>query len=160
MNKTVAAAALAVAMSSAPAMAVDLAPIVDVPSGHVWDGFYAGVLAGVWSGNSLYMLGGGSLGANFTITDNLVLGVEGRGVVYSDGDIGFDATARLGTAVDDILIYGDAGLGMRDGSGHFFVGGGLEIVVIEDLTVDGRVEFVTGSGFNAIRGTAALNLHF
>jgi hypothetical protein len=160
MNKTVVAAALAVAMGTAPAMAVDLVPIVDTTGGHVWDGFYAGVLGGVWSGNSVYLLGGGSLGANFTISDDLVLGVEGRGVFYSDGDIGLDATARLGTTVEDMLLYGDAGLGMRDGSGHFFVGGGLEVVVMDDLTVDGRVEFVSGSGFNAIRGTAALNLHF
>lgn len=159
MNKTVAAAALAVAMGTAPVMAVDLVPIVDTTGGHVWDGFYAGVLGGVWNGNSLYLLGGASLGANFTITDNLVLGVEGRGVIYSDSDVGFDGTVRLGAAMDDILVYGNAGLGMRDGNSHFFVGGGVEAVVMDNVTIDGRAEFVTGSGFNAIRGTVALNLH-
>lgn len=163
MNKSfVAAAALAAALGTSPVLAADPGLVlVDTTGGHVWDGFYAGVVGGVWSGNSVYLLGGGTLGANFTVTNGLVLGVEGRGVVYSDSDIGFDATFRVGVPVaNDVLIYGDGGLGMRDGSSHFFGGAGAEFALVDNLSLDGRVEIVSGSGFTAIRGTAALNFHF
>jgi outer membrane immunogenic protein len=159
VRRTVAATAMAAAMGTAPALAVDLAPIID-SGGYVWDGFYAGVLGGVWNGNSLYFLGGATAGANFTLSNSIVLGVEGRGVIYSDGDLGFDATGRLGTTFEQVLVYVDGGLGLRDGNGHAFVGGGAEVAVMDNLTLDGRVEFVTGTGFNAIRGTGALNFHF
>jgi opacity protein-like surface antigen len=160
VRTTVAAAAVAVAMGSAPAMAVDLLIPVDNGGGYVWDGFYAGVLGGFWSGNNAYLLGGGTLGANFSLGNNLVAGVEGRGVIYSDGDLGFDGTGRLGMTFDQVLVYGDAGVGIRDGAGHFFVGAGAEVAVMDNLTLDGRAEFVTGTGFNAFRATGALNFHF
>jgi hypothetical protein len=161
VRMTAAAAALAAAMSAAPAMAVDLLiPVDNGSDGYVWDGFYAGVLGGFWSGNNAYLLGGATLGVNFTLGNNLVAGVEGRGVLYSDGDLGFDGTGRLGMTFDQVLVYGDAGLGMRDGAGHAFVGLGAEVAVMDNLTLDGRAEFVTGTGFNAIRATGALNFHF
>ena len=161
MNKTFAAAALAATLAAGPAVAADPGLVlVDTTGGHVWDGFYAGVVGGFWNGNSFYLLGGGSLGGNFTLDGNIVLGFEGRGSVYSDGDVGFDGTARLGTTFDQVLIYVDGGLGLRDGAGHVFVGGGAEVALVDNLSLDGRVEFVSGTGFNAIRGTAGLNFHF
>ena len=161
LRMTAAAAALAAAMSAAPAMAVDLLiPVDNGSDGYVWDGFYAGVLGGFWNGNNAYLLGGGTLGANFSLGNNLVAGVEGRGVIYSDLDLGFDGTGRLGMTFDQVMVYGDAGLGIRDGAGHVFVGAGAEVALMDNLTLDGRGEFVTGAGFNAIRATAALNFHF
>lgn len=156
-----AATAVAAALSAAPASAVDLLLDVGDNGGtYTWDGFYAGVLGGVWSGNSVYLLGGGTIGANFAVTDNIVLGVEGRGVIYSDGDIGFDGTGRLGATFQEVLVYGSGGVGLRDGNGHVFVGGGAEFALMDNLSLDGRAEFVTGTGFNAIRATGALNFHF
>ena len=160
VRKTIVATAIAAAMGTAPVLAVDLLPIEDNAGGYAWDGFYAGVLGGFWNGNSFYTLVGGTVGANFTVTDNFVLGVEGRGVIYSDGDMGFDGTARFGAAFQDVLVYADVGAGLRDGFSHTFVGGGAEIALANNMSLDGRVEFVTGAGFNAIRGTAALNFHF
>jgi opacity protein-like surface antigen len=164
MNKTLVAATLVVALGASPALAADPAYpeliLTDAPNANVWDGFYAGVLGGFWNGNSLYLLGGGSVGANFTVSNNFVLGVEGRGIVYSDGDFGFDGTARVGAAFDQVLVYADGGFGIRDGAGHVFVGGGAEVALMDNLSLDGRLEFVTGTGFNAVRGTAGLNFHF
>lgn len=160
LRTAAAAAAIAAAMGSAPAVAVDLMIPVDNGGGYVWDGFYAGVLGGFWSGTSAYLLGGATLGANFTLGNDLVAGVEGRGVLYSDGDLGFDGTGRLGVTFQQVLVYGDAGLGIRAGAGHAFVGVGAEVAVMDNLTLDGRAEFVTGTGFNAIRATGALNFHF
>ena len=161
MNKTFAVAAVALALGTAPVAAAD--PPLFLPETTAtapWDGFYAGVLGGFWNGNSFYLLGGATVGANVTLSNNFVLGVEGRGVLYSDGDLGFDGTARLGVAVDQALVYGDGGLGVRDGAGHLLVGAGAEVAVMSNLSVDGRVEFVTGTGFNAIRGTVGANFHF
>jgi hypothetical protein len=161
MNKTIAAAVLAAALGTSPVLAADPALILpDTSAGTLWDGFYAGVVGGFWNGNNFYLLGGATIGGNFTLTNNFVLGVEGRATVYSDGDIGFDGTGRVGAAFDNVLLYADGGVGLRDGAPHAFIGGGAEVAVVDNLSLDGRVEFVTGMGFNAIRGTVGANFHF
>ena len=35
-----------------------------------------------------------------------------------------------------------------------------DVAIMDNLTLDGRGELVTGTGFNAVRATAALNFHF
>lgn len=164
MNKHFALAAVALAIGTAPVLAADppgLVLVDDTPSAtSAWDGFYAGVLTGIWNGNNFYLLGGASLGANFTVAPGFVLGIEGRGAIYSDGDLGGDVTGRLGGTFDQVLLYADGGVGIRDGAPHLFVGAGAELALMDNLSLDGRAEFVTGAGFNAIRATAALNFHF
>jgi hypothetical protein len=128
-------------------------------SAFEWDGLYAGGLVGIWSGNSTYVYGGGLLGANFTF-DSFLLGVEGRAVLYSDGDVGGDLAGRFGVLLDQVLLFGDLGVGVRDGSGHFFAGAGAEVALLENVSLAGQAEFVTGSGFNAVRGHLSLRFHF
>jgi hypothetical protein len=158
--KKLAAAAALVALTSGSALAAD-PPSLYMPEGDgsIWDGFYAGVLGGIWDGNSTYFYGGGLVGVNHTF-DNFLIGVEGRGVVYSDGDFGGDVAGRLGFVFDNFLVFGDAGVGVRDGFTHTFAGGGIEAALQDNLSVGGTVEFVTGSGFNAIRSDVSLKFHF
>jgi hypothetical protein len=156
-----AGAALATAMMTGPAMAVDPVLVLDDSAGSfAWEGFYAGVVGGFWSGNSVYVYGGAQFGANYLLDGNFLLGFDGRAVVYSDGDLGFDGAGRLGMTFEQVLIFVDGGFGVRDGFGHVFGGGGVEFGVAENVSIAGRLEFVTGSGFNAIRGETSILFHF
>jgi opacity protein-like surface antigen len=159
MKRLLAGAAIA-AMMTGPALAVDLVLPEDDIGGFAWDGFYAGVVGGFWSGNSVYVYGGAQFGANYLLDGNFLLGFDGRALIYSDGDIGFDGAGRFGMAFDRVLVFVDGGFGVRDGSGHVFGGGGVEFALVENLSLAGRVEFVTGSGFNAVRAETSLLFHF
>jgi hypothetical protein len=148
------------AVAADPLSPVDYDDSLIVPtSAFEWDGLYAGGLVGIWNGNSTYVYGGGLLGANFTF-DTFLLGVEGRAVVYSDGDVGGDLAGRFGVILDEVLLFGDLGVGVRDGSGHVFVGAGAEVALMDNVSLAGQAEFVTGSGFNALRGHLSLRFHF
>jgi hypothetical protein len=163
MKKQLAAAALAAALVTGPALAVDPVYYDDMNSSYgsfAWEGFYAGVLGGFWNGNSPYVQGGVQFGANFLLDGNFLLGFDGRAVVYSDGDVGFDGAGRAGLMHDRFLFFVDAGVGMRDGDPHVFGGGGIEVAVMDNVSIAGRVEAVTGTGFNAIRGETSLLFHF
>jgi hypothetical protein len=161
MKRQVGAALVASALLVGPALAVDPIPVYyDEMGSFAWEGFYAGVLGGFWSGNSVYAQGGVQFGANYLIQGNLLIGGDARAVVYSDGDFGFDGAGRLGMVVDRFLVFADAGAGVRDGSPHVFAGGGVEVAVMENLSIAGRVEGVVGSGFTAIRGETSLLFHF
>jgi opacity protein-like surface antigen len=171
MRKLLAAAAAIAVLSTGAALAAD--PIefeeedVFLPtSAFEWDGLYAGGLVGFWSGNSAYVFGGVVFGANylldgsFSLNGNVLLGVEGRAVVYSDGDFGVDGAGRLGLTFDNTLVFVDAGIGFRDGDPHVFAGAGVEYALMDNLSIGGRLEFVSGGMFNAVRGDVSLLFHF
>jgi outer membrane immunogenic protein len=124
-----------------------------------WDGFYAGVAAGIWSGNSEYFYVGGLLGVNF-VKDMLLFGVEGSIELYDDGDVGGDVIGRVGAALDNVVLSAHGGVGIRDGDPYGIIGVGAEFGLTESVSIAGTVEYIAGDGYDAMRGEASLRFHF
>lgn len=166
---------------AAPAMAADYVPPEPAPLVYGWTGAYVGGQVGYAFGDYDVDVNVLSLNDNFDgITgglhagylhqfDSFVIGIEGDvelsgqdGKVTAAGDtakvdmdLAASVRARLGFAIDNILIYATGGLAIgdvdftasngaaSDGEGHTFlgytVGGGLEFKVTDNLRT--RIEY-------------------
>lgn len=146
MKTIFAAAAAAVALVVTPVVAAD-APMMMVDEQAMsyatsnWDGVYAGVQGG-------YDLDGygvvqGVLGANFTATDSILLGVEGAFGPYIDGGgiDGFEGyvAGRAGFLADPALIYLIGGMSLVDGDVDWLAGAGAEFMVTDSVSLRGQV---------------------
>lgn len=163
MNKIIAAATLVATLGAAPALAADLIiddPIITTTSAYDWDGFYAGVSGGIWNDGTSYFYFGGLLGANFVQGDWL-FGLEASGEYFPDGaDWTVDLTGRAGVILDNVLLYGHAGVGTGNAGSIFgIVGAGAEVGITDQISLAGQLEYV-GFGGGVVRGETSLRFHF
>lgn len=171
MKKILVAAALV--MLAAPAFAADYRrppqyadPLVAAPLFN-WTGFYVGLNGGYGWGTGAGVstsgfVGGGQLGFNYQLNGGLVLGAEtdialsgmdgtAAGVTFSTDYLG-SVRARLGYAVDRVMLYGTGGLAYGRGDLQigglsnkqiqwgWALGGGIEAMVAPQLSA--RIEYL------------------
>ena len=111
-------AALSLAAFSAPVMAADLildeedVPVVDVGSSFDWEGAYVGGLLGYYPTFGEPVVGG-QIGYNFLPVENFLVGIEGTGLVYFGGDFELWLHGKAGVAMDNVALYGLAGVGIE-----------------------------------------------
>lgn len=134
----VAASTLMVASSMAADLVVEPA-IEEIAAATSWDGLYIGV-----QGNydfDQYVGVQGVVGANFTVSESFLIGVEGAIGPYFDvgggGGNGYEGylAARLGFVVDDLLLYGLGGVDIVDGSTSWVAGAGAEFMVADSTSL-------------------------
>jgi outer membrane immunogenic protein len=135
-----------------------------------WDGFYAGIY-GVGQGTS-----GGDVGLGLGVEAGVNLGFDfflvGAEVAVHGVGNDTDSTAygqivgRAGLIVtDDLVAYASAGYGMELGdaaANHLLLGGGLEVAVTDNFSVDAQYlhGFETGEGDSMNQVTLGANFHF
>jgi outer membrane immunogenic protein len=171
MKKILVAAALV--MLAAPAFAADYRrppqfadPLVAAPLFN-WTGFYVGLNGGYGWGTGAGVstsgfVGGGQLGFNYQLNGGLVLGAEtdialsgmdgsAAGVTFSTDYLG-SVRARVGYAVDRVMLYGTGGLAYGRGDLQigglsnkqtqwgWALGGGIEAMVAPQLSA--RIEYL------------------
>jgi len=194
----------AVAIMASGAQAADLfiptapQPIYEA-AGFSWDGLYAGVqVGGVFTNIDEAAPGtetdlsfgviGAHVGANFTVADPILVGIELQGnyAWNSDLDISsgeFLALGRVGAVVtDQVLVYGAAGVGTKfsddidyesdgvfDGSstGIYAFGGGVEVAVTDAISIRGEIlgigyfeDDAADDFFDEARATVGVSYHF
>ena len=192
----------AVAIMASGAQAADLfiptapQPIYEA-AGFSWDGLYAGVQVGgsftdlvsTTTGDTDLSFGviGAHVGANFTVADPILVGIELQGnyAWNSDEDISsgeFLALGRVGAVVtDQVLVYGAAGVGtkfsddidysldagVQDSTGIYAFGGGVEVAVTDAISIRGEIlgigYFEDDAGddfFDEARATVGVSYHF
>ncbi len=116
-----------------------------------FEGFYVGATlgAGTFPAPGVVGVVGAVAGANFALTDAFLAGVEFQGDVLWNGSgfVGFDALflGKFGGYLsDDMVVYGTGGGGLVDGVGSYALGAGIEMAVMEQLSVRGEA-LATGS---------------
>jgi outer membrane immunogenic protein len=185
----------AVALLSSGAMAADLIipttpqPIYEA-AGFSWDGLYAGVEAGgvfnsdnVDGGIGALTLDttsgvvGGVVGANFTVADPIIVGIELQGdyVFGNDQDSAlFLALGRVGAVVtDQVMVYAAGGFGVintsdtPDSVGVYALGAGVEVAVTDNVSIRGEVlglgdfnDGVNDQFFDSAKATVGVFYHF
>ncbi|HUV33158.1 MAG TPA: hypothetical protein VMW31_06260 [Devosiaceae bacterium] len=154
-TKLVIAAAICSAAMATGAAAADLfgstsagAPLYGQP-GFDWDGFYFGVQKGWWVGNSEFAFDAVA-GANFMVTDNVLVGIEGMAGLTTDfSSSAFEAfvRGRVGLLMaEDVLIYKVGEVGSVAGSGTWGLGGGIEFAATDHLSARGEARGVGALG--------------
>lgn len=166
MRKGLAAAAAfgAAVLMSAGAQAQDSYGAA-YPALSPFEGIYAGVYGGGRFVPGMSALTAGIIaGANFSITDSLVLGLEAQGGATFGPAISYDALmlARAGAEFNDqFLVYGAAGGGWISGVGSYAVGGGAEFLALDQLSVRGEVlgTGTWGAGLGGVKANAGVLWH-
>jgi hypothetical protein len=123
-------------------------PIYDSPMFN-FDGVYVGVQAGgmwQWTPAPGVISGdvGAMAGANFSINDALLAGIEFQGDAFIDmnGIQGWDALFLGhfgGFITDSAIIYAAAGAGTTDKTMVYSLGGGIEAAAGDQLSVRGEI---------------------
>lgn len=110
-----------------------------VPVGQM-DGLHAGIVGGVSVDSDAAGTIGIAVGAT-TMAADLLLGVEGLGLVTSEGMTSLEASVRAGVPFSDtVALFGQAGLGVDSEDGPFLgLGGSLDLAVSDTLTA--RVQY-------------------
>jgi outer membrane immunogenic protein len=158
-----------------------MAPVERAP--FTWTGFYIGVNGGYgWAfehSSSGGFMGGGQLGFNYQLGNNIVVGIEGDADYASIGWrlIGFGdilkwdfvgtVRGRVGYAIDKWLLYGTGGVAWVHYKSPYIAsqvltgstfGGGVEYAFTHNLT--GKLEYFY-VGYGAVSGVrAGLNILF
>lgn len=128
-----------------------------------FEGAYVGGYAGGISNPGATTLGIAA-GANFAVTDGIIVGAEAQGGAAFGNTTTFDAMmlGHLGYEVDDqIMIYGALGAGVVNGTGSYAIGGGAEAIVMDQLGVRGEIlgTGAWGGGLNSAKATAGVLWH-
>jgi outer membrane immunogenic protein len=164
-----AGAALAVLTASA-APAADL--LIDAPADPIYssplfdfEGLYVGVTGGGAYTGTLFGTLGVVAGANFSVTDGIIAGIEFQGDTYWNGGFAaYDALAlgRIGGFVsDNAMLYGDLGAGFLNGAPVYAFGGGVELGLTDQISVRGELQGlgVFGGAPSVAKATAGLLWH-
>jgi hypothetical protein len=121
-------------------------PIYDSPLFN-FEGFYAGALVGAgWYQAPTGIVGsvGFVAGANFGLTDSLLLGAEFQADAFFNGG-GFNSydalfKGHLGTYLtDSSVVYGALGAGLSQGTTSYVLGGGVEAAMMGNLSARGEI---------------------
>jgi outer membrane immunogenic protein len=164
----------AVALLAPGAQAADFAyrgggadPIFNSPLFN-FEGFYIGATAGAGAFPAPGVAGtvGVVAGANFEVTDAIIVGGEFQGDALWNGGgfVGFDALflAKVGGYLtDDMLLYGSAGGGLVANVGSYAFGAGLEKALAQQMSVRGEVMATGtwGGGPNGVKASVGLLWH-
>jgi outer membrane immunogenic protein len=142
-------------------------PIYDSPMFN-FDGVYVGVQVGgdwQWTPAPGVITGdiGALAGANFTINNSLLFGVEfqANALVDMNGFQGWDALFMGhfgGFITDSAILYAAAGAGTTDASTVYALGAGVEAAVADQLSVRGEVLALAPWGAMPAEGKATLGL--
>jgi len=159
-------AVLAASMATAANAADLLKPADPIYSSPLFnfEGFYLGGSAGgAITGGGLNGTLGVIAGANFAVTDGIIVGGEFQGDAYwtGGGFTAFDALAlgRVGGFIsDNTMLYGDLGLGFKGGTAVYAVGGGAEMALTGPLSIRGDVQILGGWGALPSTGRATVGL--
>lgn len=148
MRKLLLGVAASVLMTSS-ALAVDLAT-PSYATGTNWDGFYAGIYGSYFDGPADFALGG-IMGVNVEVDTDIIIGAEIQAGYYpSGGWYDLLAFGRLGYAIsDDVLVFGMVGGGSGASTGVWAAGGGLEFMVMPNMSLRGEAQALgswTGGG--------------
>jgi outer membrane immunogenic protein len=167
-HRLMAGAALAVCLATS-ASAADLLvtpdPIYDSPLFN-FEGLYLGGTGGGALSGTLFGTLGGVVGANFAITDGIIIGGEFQADTYwnAGGYAGYDALglARVGGFLaDNTMIYGDVGAGLMNGTAVYAFGGGVELALTDQLSTRGDIQAIGAFGGvpTTAKATAGLLWH-
>ena len=119
-----------------------------------WGGLYVGAYGGYTFGGT-WISAGAQAGYNF-VRGGLLAGVELQAGAAIAGGVAFEgwANARLGAILgSNVLVYGEAGLGMLGLGGTFLwsAGGGIEIALGQSISV-----FAEGKALGDFGGCCAI----
>ena len=102
------------------------------------------------------------VGANFAVTDGIIVGAEFQGDGYWNGSFSsYDAIAlgRVGGFIaDNTMLYGDLGTGFKGGTFSYAVGGGAEMALTGPMSVRGDLQLIGGWGAMPSTGRATVGL--
>jgi hypothetical protein len=133
------------------------------PSG--FEGIYGGGYGGgLFSSNSKWT-GGVVAGANFEVTESILVGAEAQGGISSDGTTTTgDALmlAKAGALVSpETMAYVAAGGGMASGKWTYAIGGGVEYMPVENIGIRGEILGLTNTvdGWTDTKATAGVIWH-
>ncbi len=164
----VAGAALAVSMASAASAADLLKPADPIYSSPLFnfDGFYVGGQVGAagYAGAGYGSIGV-VVGSNFAVSDGIIVGGEFQGDVFlNNGFSALDALAlgRVGGFIsENVLLYGDAGIGVVDTTPVYALGIGAELGLTDSLSVRGELQGLGqfGAAPSATKATVGLLWH-
>jgi hypothetical protein len=166
----VVAGALASVMVSGAALAADFGPIVlpatppavplATPPGFSFAGPYVGAFGGLLVGNAFQA--GIQGGFNF-VRGHFLVGAEAQ-VAAVFPSVGFegDLNARLGVVLGErVLVYGEGGIGIFRGTPIYTAGGGVEIGVVQSLSIFAEAKAVgaLGQPFETFQVQGGINWH-
>lgn len=121
-------------------------PIYESPLFN-FEGFYAGALVGAgWYTAPTGIVGsvGVVAGANFGLTDSMLVGAEFQADAFFNGG-GFNSydalfKGHLGTYLtDSSIVYGALGAGLSQGTTSYVLGGGVEAAMMGNLSARGEL---------------------
>lgn len=156
------------ALMAGSALAADLpqTPMVPDTMAFNWDGLYIGAQAGgTIAGGTLYGNLGVVVGANATVADGILGGVELQANGYFNGGFAaYDllALGRIGALVaDNALLYADLGAGIVNGTPAYAFGGGIEFAVADNVSLRGDIQGLgaIGAAPSAARATVGVLFH-
>lgn len=130
------------------------------------EGAYVGGYVGGTVGNGVAATLGVTAGANFKVTDGVMLGAEAQGGVGTGTNgVEYDALmlAKGGVLMaPDAMVYGTGGFGVVDGKNSYAAGVGGEVMAGPGLGLRGDVLGTGqwGGGFNRAKVTAGAVWHF
>lgn len=130
------------------------------------EGAYVGAYTGGTMGPGVSGTVGVTAGANFKITDNIMVGAEAQGgVAMGTAGTQYDALmlAKGGVLVaPDAMVYGTGGLGVVNGNNSWAAGVGGEVMASPDVGVRADVLGTGkwGSGLSHGKVTAGAVWHF
>jgi opacity protein-like surface antigen len=155
---------LTLALGSTSAYGQDAYSSDSYAIGSPFEGVYAGVYTGGRFNPGTSITLGAIGGANFTVTDNITVGIEGQGGAAFSNPTNFDAlmVGHLGYEVDDqVMIYGALGAGVVNSSAAYAVGVGAEAMVLQDIGVRGEILGTGpwGGGLNGAKASAGVIWH-
>lgn len=163
------AGAALVAMFGTAAQAADLLysddgadPIYSSPL-FDFEGLYVGIAGGIANPSGLAGTVGGVVGANFAVTDGIIIGAEFQGDLYiaSGGIAAYDALAfgRLGGFIsDNAMLYGGLGVGYVDTTPVYALAGGVEMGVTDQFSIRGELQGIGAMGSSPSLGKATVGL--
>ncbi len=130
-----------------------------------FEGFYVGAYGGARLDPANKWSAGGIAGANFVVTDYLLVGLEAQaGAIDIGGSLTYDGLmiGKLGYEVsDNIMVYAAGGSGLIDGAASYALGGGAEAILIDNIGARAEVlgTGAWGGTFDATKASLGLILH-
>jgi outer membrane immunogenic protein len=160
--KSLAVALLAVVSTSAFAQDAYMAD--PYAAGAPFEGVYAGAYTGAKFNPGTAVTLGVIAGANFSVTDNVLVGVEAQGGAAFSNPTKFDAlmVGHVGYEFDDMaVLYGAAGGGLVNGTGSYVLGVGGEVMLVQDISLRGEILGTGpwGGGLNGAKANAGVLWH-